>query len=76
MPDVNRDSEWMVKSLNAEGAQYDYYENLWFETWKTQQDTPTGTDVDVLMALFPPMTAKEVLTLKELRSVQFDRVGL
>lgn len=26
MKNINRDSEWMTKSLNAEGTQYDYYE--------------------------------------------------
>ena len=45
MPDVNRDSEWMVKSLNAEGTQYDYYEYLGL-SWANSTGYASDTDVE------------------------------
>ena len=44
MSDVNRDSEWMPKALNAEGAQYDLFKNQGL-SWNDQKgafsDYPT-----------------------------------
>ena len=45
MPDVNRDSEWMAKSLNAEGTQYDYYEYLGL-SWANSTGSANDTDVE------------------------------
>ena len=45
MPDVNRDSEWMATSLNAEGTQYDYYEYLGL-SWANSTGYASDTDVE------------------------------
>ena len=38
MKNINRDSEWMTKSLNAEGTQYDYYEAAGMNWTSDSQD--------------------------------------
>ena len=43
---INRDSEWMVKSLNAEGTQYDYYEAAGIN-WTSQMKDCEFTSSDL-----------------------------
>ena len=63
MPDINRDSEWMVKSLNAEGAQYDYYENLGLN-WENSTGHAYDTDVECPYGIISADDGQGGLTLK------------
>ena len=46
MKNINRDSEWMAKSLNAEGTQYDYYESAGIN-WTSQMKDCEFTSSDL-----------------------------
>lgn len=63
MPGVNRDSEWMVKSLNAEGTQYDYYENLGL-SWEKSTEHAYDTDVECPYGFMSADDGQGGLTLK------------
>ena len=45
MSGVNRDSEWMVKSLNAEGKQYDYYKDAGL-SWSASTGHASNTTIE------------------------------
>lgn len=63
MPGVNRDSEWMVKSLNAEGTQYDYYENLGL-SWEKSTEHAYDADVECPYGFMSADDGQGGLTLK------------
>ena len=63
MPGVNRDSEWMAKSLNAEGSQYDYYEYLGL-SWANSTGSAGDTDIECPYGIASADSGQGGLTLK------------
>ena len=45
MSGINRDSEWMVKALNAEGKQYDYYKDAGL-SWSASTGHASNTTIE------------------------------
>lgn len=72
MSGVNRDSEWMVKSLNAEGKQYDYYKDAGL-SWSASTGHASNTTIECPYNIYFYKT-DENLTDDE--AVEQDKVAL
>lgn len=72
MSGVNRDSEWMVKSLNAEGKQYDYYKDAGL-SWSASTGHASNTTIECPYEIYFYKT-DENLTAEE--AFEQGKVGL
>ncbi len=63
MTGINRDSDWMAKSLNAEGTQYDYYKYLGL-SWANSTGHASDTDVECPYGLGSVENGQGGLTLQ------------
>ena len=72
MSGVNRDSDWMVKSLNAEGKQYDYYKDAGL-SWSASTGHASDTKVECPYDIYFCKT-DENLTADE--AIEQGKIGL